>query len=64
MQIALTIDISHDTTRRYQRMNEKEFEELIYSKVADNVPDYTPLPPLQIDCIADLTGQYRCDKYN
>lgn len=33
MQIALTLGISRDTVRRYQRMSEKEFEGLISSEV-------------------------------
>ena len=33
MQIALTLGISCDTVRRYQRMSEKEFEGLISSEV-------------------------------
>ena len=31
MQIAMKLGISRDTVRRYQRMNEKEFEGLISS---------------------------------
>ena len=33
MQIALTLGISRDTVRRYQRMSEKEFEGQISSEV-------------------------------
>ena len=33
MQIALKLGISRDTVRRYQRMNEKEFEELVSSEI-------------------------------
>ena len=33
MQIAMKLGISRDTVRRYQRMNDKEFEELISSEI-------------------------------
>ena len=33
MQIAMKLGISRDTVRRYQRMNEKEFEGLISSEI-------------------------------
>ena len=33
MQIAMTLGLSRDTVRRYQRMNEKEFEGLISSEI-------------------------------
>lgn len=33
MQIALKLGISRDTVRRYQRMSEKEFEELVSSEI-------------------------------
>ena len=33
MQIAMKLSISRDTVRRYQRMNEKEFEGLISSEI-------------------------------
>ena len=33
MQIAMKLGISRDTVRRYQQMNEKEFEGLISSEI-------------------------------